>query len=121
MKKSFIALLLLAISSTLMAAEYSKLDIKRAEFFANEAQKEFNLSKKATQQFQQLKLENIVAYRKQVASLKKAGKEDEAKAAAKALNKDYLPQCTEVLGCSNKEFWAFTNKTTPGMWKIKAK
>ena len=56
MKKSFIALLLLAISSTLIAAEYSKLDIKRAEFFANEAQKEFNLSKKATQQFQQLKL-----------------------------------------------------------------
>ena len=68
----FLALtIILFFSALAYAGEPTRLDLLRSDYYADQAQEQFGLTKEARDAFKQLKLGNMMAYREVVAPLKK--------------------------------------------------
>ena len=75
----FLALtIILFFSALAYAGEPTRLDLLRSDYYADQAQEQFGLTKEARDAFKQLKLGNMMAYREVIAPLKGEGKDDEA-------------------------------------------
>ncbi len=116
----FVALtIILFFSALAYAGEPTKLDLLRSDYYVNQAQEQFGLTKEARDALKQLKLGNMMAYRKVIAPLKKEGKDDEVAIEVQKLNRPFAREAADLLNCSVKDFWSFNNRVGPEMQKIK--
>jgi hypothetical protein len=109
----------LFFSALAYAGEPTKLDLLRSDYYVDQAQEQFGLTKEARDAFKQLKLSNMMAYREVIAPLKKEGKDDEAAIEAQKLNRPFAREAADLLNCSVKDFWSFNKRVGPEMQKIK--
>ena len=117
--RALIFILTLSFSALVYAGEPTKIDLLRADYYADQAKEQFGLTKEARDSFKQLKLDNMLAYRKVVAPLKNAGKNEEAAIEGQKLNRPYAREAAALLKCSVKDFWSFNKRVGPEMQKIK--
>ena len=116
----FLALtIILFFSALAYAGEPTRLDLLRSDYYADQAQEQFGLTKEARDAFKQLKLGNMMAYREVIAPLKEEGKDDEAAVESQKLNRPFAREAADLLNCSVKDFWSFNNRVGPEMQKIK--
>jgi hypothetical protein len=101
------------------AGEPTKVDLLRSDYYADEAQEQFGLTKEARDVVKQLKLDSMLAFREVIAPLKKEGKEEEAAMESQKLNRPFAREAADLLNCSVKDFWSFNNRVGPEMQKIK--
>ena len=116
----FVALtIILFFSSLAYAGEPTKLDLLRSDYYVDQAQEQFGLTKEARDALKQLKLGNMMAYREVIAPLKKEGKDDEVAIEVQKLNRPFAREAADLLNCSVKDFWSFNKRVGPEMQKIK--
>ena len=109
----------LFFSALAYAGEPTKLDLLRSDYYVDQAQEQFGLTKEARDALKQLKLGNMMAYREVIAPLKKEGKDDEVAIEVQKLNRPFAREAADLLNCSVKDFWSFNKRVGPEMQKIK--
>ena len=119
MMRTLTLTIILFFSSIAYAGEPTRLDLLRSDYYADQAQEQFGLTKEARDAFKQLKLGNMMAYREVIAPLKKEGKDDEVAIESQKLNRPFAREAADLLNCSVKDFWSFNKRVGPEMQKIK--
>jgi len=111
MKKLITLLFTVILSNLLVGAEISELQMAEAKFFAAEAKKQFNLPDSVTEKVLQLKVDSYVQYREKVYSVRKAGDDAKADAAAKEISNKLMTEFVDLVRCKGKDYWAFAKAT----------
>ena len=112
-----ISILILSFAALVYAGEPTKIDLLRADYYADQAREQFGLTRRRRDSFKQLKLDNMLAYKEVIAPLKNAGKNEEAAIEGQKLNRPYGREAAALLNCSVKEFWSFNKRVGPEMQK----
>lgn len=117
MTKLTTLLITVLFANLLIAAGPGKPQVDESNFFAAGAKKQFNLSEDATAKVLELKLDSFVQYRDRVYNVRKAGKNEEADAAAKDITQNLMQQFCAIAGCEPKDYWTFARENKEAFQK----
>lgn len=118
MKKLFFVLVICCLSVSVFS-QNDEIFEKKAKFFAEQAQKEFNLSDNQRGKVFQLRKQWFEDIHNILQPLRKADREKEAKYIGHYLTHEiYQNGFMELFNCTVEEFWAFNKKMNQEMKKI---